>query len=150
LEKSPDFGILAEDKQSAHAPERERTMQTAFKTSILALLVLAGSGAAALADPTGTWLRETGNSRVRVAPCGSSLCGSIVWLKDDSGPSKVGQRVFYDMVKSGDNTWSGQAFNPEDGKTYSGKMVVSGSSMTTSGCVLGGLICRSVKWSKVN
>jgi uncharacterized protein (DUF2147 family) len=125
-------------------------MQTTFKTTILVLTLLAGASAPALADPTGTWLRENGNSRVRVSPCGSNLCGSIIWLKDDSGPSKVGQRVFYDMVKSGDNTWSGQAFNPEDGKTYSGKMVVSGSSMTTSGCVLGGLICRSVKWSKVN
>ena len=74
----------------------------------------------------------------------------IVWLKDDSGPSKVGQRVFYDMVKSGDNTWSGKAFNPENGKTYTGKITVSGSSMTTSGCVLGGLICQSVNWKKVN
>jgi uncharacterized protein (DUF2147 family) len=154
LEKSLNFGIFIKDKQSAQmttsAPKRERTMQTTFKTSILALLVLAGSGATALADPTGTWLRENGNSRVRVAACGSNLCGSIVWLKDATGPSKVGQRVFYDMVKSSDTTWSGQAFNPEDGKTYAGKMVVSGSSMTTSGCVLGGLICRSVKWSKVN
>ena len=125
-------------------------MKATFKTNLLAPTLLAATGAPALADPTGTWLRDTGNSRVRVSPCGASLCGSIIWLKDDSGPSKVGQRVFYDMVKSGDNTWSGQAFNPEDGKTYSGKMVVSGSSMTTSGCVLGGLICRSVKWSKVN
>jgi uncharacterized protein (DUF2147 family) len=125
-------------------------MQKTFKTAILSLSLLAGSSAAALADPTGTWLRDNGNSRVRVAACGSSMCGSIVWLKDDSGPSKVGQRVFYDMVKSGDNTWTGKAFNPEDGKTYSGKMVVSGSSLTTSGCVLGGLVCRSVNWKKVN
>jgi uncharacterized protein (DUF2147 family) len=125
-------------------------MQITIKTSIMALFVLAGSVAPALADPAGTWLRENGNSRVRVSQCGSKMCGSIVWLKDDSGPSKIGQRVFYDMVKSSDNTWTGQAFNPEDGKTYAGKMVVSGSSMTTSGCVLGGLICRSVKWSKVN
>ncbi len=125
-------------------------MQNTFKTSVLALLVLAGTGASALADPVGTWLRDSGNSRVRVTACGSSLCGSIIWLKDESGPSKVGQRVFYDMVKSGDNTWSGKAFNPEDGKTYSGKMSVSGSTMTTSGCVLGGIICRSVNWKKVN
>jgi uncharacterized protein (DUF2147 family) len=125
-------------------------MQKTFNTAILSLSLLAGSSAAALADPTGTWLRDNGNSRVRVAACGSSMCGLIVWLKDDSGPSKVGQRVFYDMVKSGDNTWTGKAFNPEDGKTYSGKMVVSGSSLTTSGCVLGGLVCRSVNWKKVN
>jgi uncharacterized protein (DUF2147 family) len=54
------------------------------------------------------------------------------------------------MTPSGANAWSGRAFNPEDGRTYSGKMTLSGGSMTTSGCVLGGLICRSVNWRKVN
>jgi uncharacterized protein (DUF2147 family) len=116
----------------------------------LAAAMFAAMTATAAADPTGTWLRDNGNSRVRFAPCGGSMCGTIVWLKDDSGPSKVGQRVFSNMVKSGENTWNGQAFNPEDGKTYSGKMTVNGSSMTTSGCVLGGLVCRSVSWRKVN
>ena len=51
---------------------------------------------------------------------------------------------------SGPNTWTGNAFNPEDGKTYSGKMTLSGNTLTTSGCVLGGVICRSVTWRRVN
>ncbi len=122
-----------------------------FKTQLaLGLGAFMAMGTTAQADPIGTWLRDNGNSRVRFSACGSAICGSIVWLKDDSGPSKVGQRVFYNMVKSGENAWSGQAFNPEDGKTYSGKLTVNGASMTTSGCVLGGLICRSVNWRKVN
>lgn len=104
----------------------------------------------ALADPSGTWLRDNGNSRVRIAPCGANFCGTLTWVKDPSGPAKVGQRIFYDMAPAGANAWSGKAFNPEDGKTYSGKLTLSGSTMTTSGCVLGGLICRSVSWSKVN
>jgi uncharacterized protein (DUF2147 family) len=104
----------------------------------------------ALADPTGTWLRDNGNSRVRFAKCGDSYCGTIVWVKDSDSPSKVGQRIFYDMKESGANSWTGKAFNPEDGKVYSGKMTLSGSSITTSGCVLGGMVCRSVSWKKVN
>jgi uncharacterized protein (DUF2147 family) len=104
----------------------------------------------ALADPSGTWLRDNGNSRVRIAACGSNLCGTIVWLKDAEGPAKVGQRVFYDMAPNGANNWSGKAFNPEDGKTYSGRMALSGDTLTTSGCVAGGLICRSVSWRRVN
>jgi len=115
-----------------------------------AAVVIAASTLPALADPSGTWQRDNGNSRVRIAPCGSNFCGTLVWVKDASGPAKVGQRVFYDMTPAGANAWTGQAFNPEDGKTYSGKMTLSGSTMTTSGCVLGGLICRSVSWSKVN
>ena len=46
-----------------------------------ALLVLAGCcGGALAADPSGTWLTQGGNSRVRIADCGGALCGTIVWL----------------------------------------------------------------------
>jgi uncharacterized protein (DUF2147 family) len=129
---------------------REKTMIRIIKSAILASVVISGATSAALADPSGTWLRDNGASRVRVAACGASMCGTIVWLKDADGPSKVGQRVFYDMAPAGANKWSGKAFNPEDGKTYSGTMTLAGSSLTTSGCVLGGLVCRSVNWRKMN
>ena len=94
--------------------------------------------------------RDTGASRVRFSKCGEALCGSLSWLKDPNGPAKVGQRIFYDMKPNGANKWSGSAFNPEDGKTYSGTMTLSGSTLTTAGCVMGGLICRSVKWNRMN
>lgn len=101
-------------------------------------------------EVTGTWLRDSGASKVRLAKCGGAVCGTISWLKDSSGPAKLGQRIFYDMKPSGAGKWSGSAFNPEDGKTYSGTMSLSGDTLTTAGCVMGGLICRSVKWSRSN
>lgn len=121
---------------------------TGFRWFLAALCALAPLAASAQ-DATGVWMRENGRSQVRIAPCGGALCGVISWLRDSSGPSKVGQRVFYGMVPQGDGTWSGHAFNPEDGKTYNGTMTLSGNSLTTSGCVLGGLICKSVHWSRV-
>ena len=93
-----------------------------------------------------------GASRVKITSCGGggAVCGHVSWLRDPAkSPSKVGQRVFYDMKPDGGG-WTGSAFNPEDGKTYTGKASVSGSSMTTQGCVLGGLICKNVAWNRVN
>lgn len=113
-------------------------------------LSLASGGAVLAQDVAGTWLRESGASRVRFAKCGEAMCGTLAWLKDTNGPAKVGQRIFYDMKPSGDGKWSGSAFNPEDGKTYSGTMTLAGDRLTTSGCVLGGLICRSVTWNRAN
>jgi uncharacterized protein (DUF2147 family) len=113
--------------------------------------LLAGSivGAAA-GDAKGEWLRDNGESKVRFAPCGGeALCGAITWLKDAGGPAKVGQQVFFAMKPHGDNVWTGSAFNPEDGKTYSGKMTLAGDRLTTAGCVFGGLICKSVSWTRV-
>lgn len=123
-----------------------------MKFNLAAALMLASIAAtpALAADPTGTYLRDTGASRVKIGKCGDAFCGNIVWLKDTSGPAKLGQRIFYDMKPDGDNKWAGKAFNPEDGKTYSGKMNLSGSTLTTAGCALGGLICKSVSWKKVD
>ncbi len=100
--------------------------------------------------PKASGCATRGASKVRIASCGGeALCGTIVWLKDPNGPAKVGQQVFFDMKPHGDNVWTGSAFNPEDGKTYSGKMTLAGDRLTTAGCVFGGLICKSVAWTRV-
>lgn len=122
-----------------------------MKPFLFAAAALTLAAVPASADVLGTWLRDNGESRVRFARCGDAVCGTVSWLKNPAtAPSKVGQRVFFDMKPNGANAWSGQAFNPEDGKTYSGRMSLSGNTLTTQGCVMGGLICRSVTWSRVN
>jgi uncharacterized protein (DUF2147 family) len=124
-------------------------MKAIFQATGLALAFSLFSGLAWGQDATGLWLRDTGRSQLRVAPCGPALCGTIAWLADPAGPAKLGQKVIYDMFPDGQGGWSGKAFNPEDGKTYSGKMTVSGDQLTTAGCALGGLICKSVQWRRL-
>ncbi len=118
---------------------------------LAACAVLAASATAASAgDAKGEWAREDGKAKVRFAPCGGeAICGTISWLRDPKNdPGKVGQEVFFGMKPQGDNVWTGKAFNPEDGKTYSGKMTLSGDRLTTAGCMLGGLICKSMSWTR--
>ncbi len=109
-----------------------------FRRSILACAALIACANVALAgDVVGVWLHEDGGSKVRFAPCGAALCGFISWLKKPD-----------EMVPSGDNAWVGKAFEPSSGKEYSGKMSLSGDRLTTAGCVLGGLICKSISWTR--
>lgn len=123
----------------------------AFLRTALALAAVAlGAGSARALDAEGFWLREDGASKIQFSPCGAALCGTIVWLKNPASKAHVGQKVFYDMVRADQNSWSGEAFNPEDGKTYSGKMVLAGKKLRTSGCVFGGLICKTMVWVKAN
>lgn len=112
----------------------------------LAGIVLAPTVALA-DDATGTWTRSDGMTKVRIAPCGGALCGTITWVKDKDRPY-VGKQVFFNMKPAGDNAWKGKAFNPEDGKTYAGKMTLAGNSLTTAGCVMGGLVCKSMQWRR--
>ena len=114
----------------------------------LALAFLGGLDCAFAGDVTGVWLHEDGGSKVRFAPCGAALCGAIVWLKDTKAAAKIGQRGFYDMISSGADSWTGKAFEPSSGKEYAGKMTLAGDRLTTAGCVFGGLICKSIVWSR--
>jgi uncharacterized protein (DUF2147 family) len=109
-----------------------------------------GAGAFAAGDAiVGDWQRTDGQARIHMAPCGDGICGHLTWLKNPNSSAKVGQRVFYALKPAGAG-WVGEAFNPEDGKTYSGKVSLSGSQMTTYGCVFGGLICKSVTWTRLD
>jgi len=117
-----------------------------------ALLAATMAAGPALADDvTGTWLRETGLSKVKFASCGSAVCGTLVWIKPGTDtPAKVGQRLFFDMKSTGPNAWSGSYNNPDDNKTYAAKMSLSGDTLTTEGCAMGGMICRSSTWTRAN
>jgi uncharacterized protein (DUF2147 family) len=127
---------------------------------LTAMIVSILSSSATLAqEATGIWLRDTGTSKIRIAPCGDALCGTVIWesepKKDENNPDESkrsrpinGTRIFFNMKPNGENKWSGSAYNPEDGKTYSGNMILDGSTLITKGCVLGGLICKSVSWKK--
>ncbi|SDU19079.1 DUF2147 domain-containing protein [Stappia sp. ES.058] len=131
--------------------------------SALAAAVLGFASTATLAaDATGVWQRPSGTSRIEISPCGSSLCGKLVWLKAPRNDSKnpdpakrarplLGTRTVMGMTPAGDaGVWKGKVYNAEDGKTYSGRMTLEGpDKLSLKGCVLGGLICRGETWSRV-
>lgn len=118
--------------------------------ALLGLAALTAAPQAHANEIEGNWQRaDTGASRIRFSKCGEAFCASLTWLKDPNGPAKVGQRVFYDMKPDGAARWAGKAFNPEDGKTYTGKASISGNTLTTQGCIAGGLICKSVSWTRL-
>ena len=120
-----------------------------FRRLCLALAVLAtGAHVAWAGDVMGEWARDDGKAKVRFAACGAAVCGSVTWLKEPSDKAKVGQQVFFDMKPNGDNAWAGTAFNPDDGQNYTGKMTMTGNHLVTAGCVFGGLICKSVAWTR--
>ena len=117
----------------------------------LALMAFLLTTSPSLADGVfGTWLRDNGAEQVKFEPCGDAICGNIVWLKPGSdSKAKVGQRLFFDMQPTGANSWTGKAANPGSGSIYSGKMSIEGSTLNTSGCFVGGLICKSANWRRV-
>lgn len=129
----------------------------------LGLFIVAQPAIAAGAadDLDGVWLTQSGDTRVRISPCGASQCGAIVWTKDGGKDAKNpdaakrerslnGVQMISGMKRGSDGSYTGQLYNYLDGKTYTGKMApVSKTELQLKGCVMGGLICKSQTWKRV-
>jgi uncharacterized protein (DUF2147 family) len=131
-----------------------------------AACLLLGLSAPANANPSGTWLTQNGDARIRVAPCGRSICGTVIWIRDPLDPATgrpvtdsknpdpaqrsrpmVGLRIFA-MAPSPQGGWEGPIYNADDGQTYAGRMFLRGpAELEVGGCA--GAFCGSEMWSRV-
>jgi uncharacterized protein (DUF2147 family) len=151
---------------------KSKRMSTKMHMKILRapLLAIALVGASTIAshavDPTGTWLTDEGKATVRVSDCGGALCATIVSLREPNDPQTgrpktdiynvdaskrnrpiVGVQVLISLRPQGANKWSGQVYNPEDGKTYDGNVVLENANiLKVQGCVL--FLCETKTWTR--
>ena len=92
-------------------------------------------------------MRDDGNARVRVAPCGSLICATNIWVRDaEKQGEKIGDRLEF-RIKQGSSEWSGSAYDPQRKLNFSTTLTASGDSMTTTGCVIG-IVCRTTRWAR--
>ena len=141
---------------------------TAFIIAIAAALLAAPSARAqGTTEPTGVWLTQAGDARVKVSKCGGGLCGVIVGLKDPIDPATgkpqvddknpnpalkrrpmIGLALFSGMHPVAPNKWSGQIYNADDGGTYASSISVAGpDTLRVEGCV--GALCGGETWTRV-
>ena len=134
--------------------------------SLAAALLMIGAGSSARAsEPAGTWLTQRGDAQIRVARCGTGMCGTVVWLRnpidgrtgqppvDSRNPDPnsrnrkiLGLRIFA-MASDGNGGWAGGIYNAEDGQTYAGKLILRDPSrLEVQGCA--GPLCGSETWSR--
>src|SRR5689334_24972675 len=111
--------------------------RTTFIIAIAAaLLVAPPAGAQGSGEPTGVWLTQAGDARVRVSKCGGGICGVVVWLReprdssgkpqvDDKNPNPalakrpmIGLSLFSGMKSTAPGKWSGKLYNADYGSTY--------------------------------
>ncbi len=145
---------------------------TVLRTAIATGAVLGLSLTMALAaDPNGNWLTENGAAKVHIASCGDAICGTIVSLKEPNDPATgrpkldknnadagkrnrpvVGIQIVLGMKPSGTpNKWTGQVYNAEDGKTYTGNLTLQdANTIKLEGCILGGLVCKAQTWKRTS
>jgi uncharacterized protein (DUF2147 family) len=140
---------------------------------LAAVLALVG-GPALAADPAGNWLVKDQTAIIRIAPCADAFCGTIAWTSqpglDENNPDPtkrdrpiVGTQILLGMKPAGGGTggtggasgtsgtggnrWDGEIYNPENGKTYSGHIILlSPDLLRIEGCLL--IFCGGENWTR--
>ncbi|MGR3714736.1 MAG: DUF2147 domain-containing protein [Shimia sp.] len=128
------------------------------KLVIAAALTVATAGMAMAEPVAGTWKTEPGDTggylHVKIAPCGSAICGTISKAFDADGAAvadyeHAGKRMIWDMNADGGGKYSGgKIWAADSDKTYNSKMTLSGNKLNVKGCVA--VICRGQDWKRVN
>jgi uncharacterized protein (DUF2147 family) len=129
-----------------------------------ALMTAAGAaqaGGAALGD----WITQSGSAKVHIAPCGSELCGAVVWMrqpldpetgqpqKDERNPdpalrgrTALGLQIIHGMKPAGDGHWAGGTiYDPQTGRTYASKLSHNpDGTLKVEGCIA--ILCQAQTW----
>ncbi len=120
-----------------------------MKKFALAVALVFGVAGMAAADPIeGMWRTapdDNGNTGlIDVTTCGDMFCGTLVKAFDSSGAEiasdNIGRQLIWDTVSDGDGGYRGKVYSPDRDKTYTSRLVLTGDSLSVSGCVIG--ICR--------
>jgi len=131
------------------------------------LAVLSASAATAQGTLDGRWLTEDKRAIVEVAPCGSSKCGKIVWIKDPIDPANgkprhdknnpdtalqrrpiIGLATLSQIAPNSDGNWDAHSYDPRNGEDHdiTIRLFGAGNKMELKGCEL--FICLSEVWTK--
>ena len=129
-----------------------QTLRVLAVTIVLAgtavLVAGADAGAVSVASITGAWMRTDGASRISVEPCGERFCAVNTWIRDPSKGEAVGDRLVMTLQPRDPVRLAGEAFDEKRGLKYSLLISVADDAMTTQGCVLSGIVCKTMNWTR--
>lgn len=123
-----------------------------MKASMMYFTLAVGALAAPAyaADIDGQWARGDGAAKVQIASCGSDICAVNTWIKAGNEKEKVGDKLVMKIKPGADGTYAGTAFDPQRDATYKITVKVAGNRMTTTGCIVAGLLCKDVGWTRID
>ena len=122
---------------------------------VAGLALMAASPAAA----DGLWLNPHNSVAVRTGACGDRLCGWVVWANGearadahDAGVTNlIGTALLQDYRAVGRGRWKGVVYVPDMDHRFSSEIdEVSPTRLKVKGCLVGGFICKSQIWSRIN
>jgi len=118
----------------------------------VASLMLGGLPALAAGNDglTGQWARDDGGTRIEIVVCGQEFCATNIWVKDPGGKERVGDKLILSLEPVSNSVLKGQAYDVRRKIDFKIAITLQQTSMSTTGCVFFGIICRSAEWTRTN
>jgi uncharacterized protein (DUF2147 family) len=125
--------------------------------AIMPSVLHAGSVPAPPPNVVGNWINPRGTVKVQTGDCAGKLCGWVIWaapqaLADarDSGVTRlVGTELLRNYRRTASGRYQGQVYVPDMGHAFYSTIEQQGANnLKISGCILGGLICKSQIWRR--
>ncbi len=138
---------------------------------IAGVVALAVPPARAAEDVSGLWLDQSKSAVIEIQPCGDSVCGSIVWLREPLDPKTGKPKIDLQNGDPGQHgrpicglpllwgfvadpatgEWKGgRVYDPESGDTYHAQLALDpDGTLRLRGYIGIPLIGRSEIWSRV-
>lgn len=116
-------------------------MKALCRIVMVASAVAMVAGSVEAAGINGTWLRPKTGKHVKSYSCGGGLGLKVV---------ATGKVIMCGAKAKGGGKYEGTLTSTEDGNQYSGTVTIAGNKLLLSGCVLGGLICKSETWKRID
>ncbi|HZD92253.1 MAG TPA: DUF2147 domain-containing protein [Pseudolabrys sp.] len=141
---------------------------TAAACGLAALLLSGAAQAASPAAPYGVWTSQERDVRVRLHDCNGKICGTLVWLQQETDPKTgqpktdklnpdpakrtrplIGIQVAQGFAPAGARRWTGTIYNADDGHTYRAHLIVRDPrTIRLEGCMLV-VLCMGHTWHRV-
>ncbi len=140
---------LEPEKHYETSLDKESAVMKKFTLSIVAATALSVSCGALAADAIyGVWGRDGHpTDKLEFFDCSGKLCAKGLLPLPDGSPPPL---ILRQAAKTGPNSWKGDLFNPEDGKTYTGKITYDApNQLTLSGCLVA-FLCQSETWTRIS
>jgi uncharacterized protein (DUF2147 family) len=124
---------------------------------IWAALLALGAQAAPQGSIEGQWRSPGGNSIIGVAPCGKTMCGTVIWAsaraKQDARKATdqlIGTSILTGLKQEGGG-WLGRLFIPDKNMRVTAKLrLIGDGQMRVAGCALGKSLCKSAVWTRAD
>ena len=129
------------------------------KIALVALAAAVPVTASAQAALEGQWRNPKGSVVVKIEPCGGAYCGIVVDASDKAKagarrggtPNLIGTRILSDVRPNGSGVYKGRAFEPKRNiRAPATIRVVGPSTLLVKGCLIGGLLCKEQRWTRIS